>query len=250
MIRQGVLSDLAIKQAHPESFPLDIGSSISAQEAHLPLHPFRGIKLPRNIKNKKTVARFPINDIKNSSAFLNPSIKHQEQFKAIMEYRQKFDSDNVPQNLEIAYDQRLKGNYQPILYKAPTKQQIEMATQTASASIRLYPHKKSEGAKKFNMKNPEYQGLLSERSKATLYGMADEEHHPHLLNVLFPSFTKEGDNKKISDAEFKHTLSSYYFDSPSDIEIMNKAYNLADPIHEKAKIFPPPENEGATREKE
>lgn len=237
-MRTGVLSDLAIKQAHPESFPLDIGSSISAQDAHLPMHPLRGIKLPRNIKNKRTVARYPINDIKNNSTFLKPSIKHQEEFKAIMEYRQKFDSDNVPQNLEIAYDQRLKGNYQPILHKAPTKEQIEMATQTASASIRLYPHKKSEGAFKFNRANPDYQGLLTDRSKATLYGMADEEHHPHLLNVLFPSGVRES-NKKISDAEFKHTLSSYYFDSPSDIETINKAYNLADPIHEKAKIFPP-----------
>ena len=239
MVYQGVLSDLAIKQHHPEMFPLDIASSIDNHDAHLPTHPFRGIKLPRNIKNKKTVARMPLFDIKNMTTFLNPLTKHQTQFREVMEYRKKFDSANVPQNLEIAYDQRLHGNYTPIPPKAPTKEQIEIATQTVSSSIRLYPHKKSEGAMKFNTKNPNYRGLLTDRSKATLYGMADEEHHPHLLNVLFPSFTKEGNNKKISDAEFKHTLSSYYFDSPSDIETINKAYNLADPIHEKAKIFPP-----------
>jgi hypothetical protein len=79
MVLQGVLSDLAIKQAHPESFPLDISSSIDNHDAHLPTHPFRGIKLPRNIKNKKTIARFPINDIKNMTTFLNPLTKHQTQ---------------------------------------------------------------------------------------------------------------------------------------------------------------------------
>jgi hypothetical protein len=236
MVFTGVLSDLAIKQHHPEMFPLEISSSISTHDAHLPTHPFRGIKLPRNIKNKKTVPRFPINDIKNMTTFLNPLTKHQTQFREVMEYRKKFDSENVPQNLEIAYDQRLHGNYTPIPPKAPTKEQIEIATQTVSSSIRLYPHKKSEGAMKFNITNPIYRGLLTDRSKATLYNMADEEHHPHLLNVLFPN---ERNMKKLSDSDFKHTLASYYYDSPSDIETINKAYNLADPIHEKAKIFPP-----------
>ena len=235
MVLQGVLSDLAIKQAHPESFPLDIGSSIDNHDAHLPTHPFRGIKLPRNIKNKKTIARFPINDIKNMTTFLNPLTKHQTQFREVMEYRKKFESTNVPQNLEIAYDQRLHGNYTPIPPKAPTKEQIEIATQTVSSSIRLYPHKKSEGAMKFNIKNPIYRGLLTDRSKATLYNMADEEHHPHLLNVLFPN---ERNMKKLSDSDFKRTLASYYHDSPSNIEIMNKAYQQSTPHLDTKKIFP------------
>jgi hypothetical protein len=51
--------------------------------------------------------------------------------------------------------------------------------------------------------------------------MADEEDHPHLLKVLFP---QERNMKKLSDSDFKRTLASYYHDSPSNIEIMNKAY--------------------------
>jgi len=69
MVYSSVLSDLAIKQHHVEFFPLDIGSSIDNHDAHLPMHPLRGIKIPRDIKNKKTVARFPINDIKNMTTF-------------------------------------------------------------------------------------------------------------------------------------------------------------------------------------
>jgi hypothetical protein len=163
MVLQGVLSDLAIKQAHPEIFPLDIASSIDNHDAHLPTHPFRGIKLPRNIKNKKTVARFPIFDIKNMTTFLNPLTKHQTQFREVMEYRKKFDSANVPQNLEIAYDQRLHGNYTPIPPKAPSKQQIEMASQTPSASITLFTHTKHQGVKKFNEVNPQYKKFINSK---------------------------------------------------------------------------------------
>ena len=238
MVYGTVLSDLAIKQHHPEFFPLEISSSIDNHAAHLPMHPLRGIKIPRDIKNKKTVARFPINDIKNMSSFLNPSIKHQEQFKAVMQYREKFDSANVPQNLEIAYDQRLKGNYQPIPPKAPSKKQIEIASQTASPSIRLYSHTKHVGVSKFNQTNPEYINLLTARSKATLYNMADEEDHPHLLNVLFPH---ERNRKKLSDSDFKRTLTSYYHDSPSNIETINKAYESSTPHLDTRKIFPPTE---------
>jgi hypothetical protein len=239
-MRTGVLSDLAIKQHHPEFFPLDVGSSISTHDAHLPMHPLRGIKLPRDIKNKKTIARFPINDLKNIASFSQPARKHQQQFRAIMEYRKRFESDNVPQNLEIGYKERLQGNYTPIPPKAPSNKQIEMATQTASASIRLYKHTKHEGASRFNANNPEFRDLLSERSKATLYNMADPEHHPHLLNVLFPH---EKSKRKISDAEFKHTLSSYYFDSPSEIETINKAYEMSTPHLDTRKIFPNEEEE-------
>ena len=235
MVYQGVLSDLAIKQHHPEMFPLDIASSIDNHDAHLPTHPFRGIKLPRNIKNKKTVARFPIFDIKNMTTFLNPLTKHQTQFREVMEYRKKFDSANVPQNLEIAYDQRLHGNYTPIPPKAPSKQQIEMASQTPSASITLFTHTKHQGVTKFNEANPQYNNLLTARSKATLYNMADEEDHPHLLKVLFP---QERNMKKLSDSDFKRTLASYYHDSPSNIEIMNKAYKQSTPHLDTKKIFP------------
>jgi hypothetical protein len=234
-MRTGALSDLAIKQHHPESFPLDIGSSISTHDAHLPMHPLRGIKLPRNIKNKKTVARYPINDIKNMSSFVNPSIKHQETFRSVMEYRQKFNSQNVPQNLETAYKQRLQGNYTPIPPKAPSKLQLEMSTQAASASIRLFNHTEDENVSKFNQTNPELSNLLTDRSKATLYNMADEEHHPHLLKVLFPH---ERNMKKLSDSDFKHTLASYYYDSPSDIETINKAYESSTPHLDTRKIFP------------
>jgi hypothetical protein len=235
MVLQGVLSDLAIKQAHPESFPLDISSSIDNHDAHLPTHPFRGIKIPRNIKNKKTVPRYPINDIKNMTSFLNPLTKHQTQFREVMEYRKKFDSANVPQNLEIAYDQRLKMNYAPIVTKAPSKQQIEMASQTPSASITLFKHTNHQDVTNFDKSNPEYTNLLSSRSKATLYNMANEGDHHHLLKVLFP---QEKNMKMLTDSDFKRTLTSYYRDSPSDIEVLNKAYQQSTPHLDTKKIFP------------
>ena len=234
-MRTGVLSDLAIKQHHPEFFPLDVGSSISEHDAHLPMHPMRGIKLPKDIKNKKTIPRFPINDLKNLASFSQPARKHQQQFRAIMDYRKKFESDNVPQHIEIAYKERLQGNYKPIPPKAPSAKQIEMGTQTASASIRLYKHSKHEGVSKFDTNNPEFRDLLTERSKATLYNMADPKHHPHLLNVLFPH---EKSKRKISDSEFKHVLSTYYFDSPSEVETINKAYEMSTPHLDTRKIFP------------
>jgi hypothetical protein len=235
MVLQGVLSDLAIKQAHPESFPLDISSSIDNHDAHLPTHPFRGIKLPRNIKNKKTVPRYPINDIKNMTTFLNPLTKHQTQFREVMEYRKKFDSTNVPQNLEIAYDQRLKMNYAPIVTKAPSKQQIEMASGTPSASITLFKHTNHQDVTNFDKSNPQYNNLLTDRSKATLYNMADEQDHSHLLKVLFP---QEKNMKMLTDSDFKRTLTSYYRDSPSDIEVLNKAYQQSTPHLDTKKIFP------------
>ena len=235
MVYSSVLSDLAIKQHHPEFFPLDIASSIDNHDAHLPTHPFRGIKLPRNIKNKKTVARMPLFDIKNMTTFLNPLTKHQTQFREVMEYRKKFESTNVPQNLEIAYDQRLKGNYQPIIPKAPSKQQIEMASQTPSASITLFTHSKHQDVTNFDEANPEYTTLLTARSKATLYNMADEKDHQHLLKVLFP---QEKNMKMLSDSDFKRTLATYYHDSPSNIEVMNKAYQQSTPHLDTKKIFP------------
>jgi len=241
MVYSSVLSDLAIKQHHVEFFPLDIGSSIDDHAAHLPMHPFRGIKIPRDIKNKKTVARMPLFDIKNMTTFLNPLTKHQTQFRAVMEYREKFDSANVPQNLEIAYDQRLKGNYQPIPPKAPSKKQIEIASQSASASITLYSFAKHKGVTEFNRANPEYKNLLTSRSKATLYNMADEEDHPHLLNILFPNEKKN--MKKLSDSDFKRIFASYYHDSPSDIETINKAYEKSAPRKSTSKIFPKEEKE-------
>tara|TARA_R110000772_G_scaffold1832_2_gene6210 strand:- start:1495 stop:2223 length:729 start_codon:yes stop_codon:yes gene_type:complete len=235
MVYSSVLTDLAIKQAHPESFPLDISSSIDNHDPHLPTHPFRGIKLPRNIKNKKTVARYPINDIKNMTTFLNPLTKHQTQFREVMEYRKKFDSANVPQNLEIAYDQRLKMSYEPILQKTPSKQQIEMSSGTPSASITLFKHSKHEDVSKFDEANPEYTTLLTARSKATLYNMADEKDHHHLLKVLFP---QEKNMKMLTDSDFKRTLSSYYRDSPSNIDTINKAYQQSTPHLDTKKIFP------------
>ena len=113
-----------------------------------------------------------------------------------------------------------------------------MASQTASPSIRLYSHTKHIGVSKFNQANPEYMNLLTARSKATLYNMANEEHHSHLLNVLFPH---ERNRKKLSDSDFKRTLASYYHDSPSDIETINKAYENSTPHLDTSKIFPPTE---------
>jgi hypothetical protein len=44
--------------------------------------------------------------------------------------------------------------------------------------------------------------------------------------------------KKLSDSDFKRTLASYYHDSPSNIEVMNKAYQQSTPHLDTKKIFP------------
>ena len=86
MARQGVLSDTAIKHRYPEWFPVDIASQSLMHPMHLQKNIFKGIKIPRQIKQNTTVARFPITDLKNYAEFGAPQRSQEAQFYSIMNY--------------------------------------------------------------------------------------------------------------------------------------------------------------------
>jgi hypothetical protein len=77
-----------------------------------------------------------------------------------------------------------------------------MSSQTPSASITLFKHTNHQDVTNFDKSNPEYTNLLTSRSKATLYNMANEQDHHHLLKVLFP---QEKNMKMLTDSDFKRT---------------------------------------------
>ena len=157
-MRTGVLSDQAIKHRYVEWFPLDIASQSLMHPMHLQKNIFKGIKIPRQIKQNTTVARFPINDLKNYATFSAPQRSEQAQFYSIMNYRQQLGSNNYS-NLETAYEQRINNNHilTPILRPSNDNNLNQV-----SATLTL-------DKKEIN------------RLKETLHLIADEDEHGELM---------------------------------------------------------------------
>jgi len=157
-MRQGVLSDQAIKHRYPEFYPLSIGTQELMHPMHLQKNIFTGIKIPRQIKQHTSVARFPITDLHNFAVFGAPQRSQEAQFYSIMNYRKQLGSNNYS-NLETAYEQRIKGNHilTPILRPSNDNNQNQV-----SATLTL-------DKKEIN------------RLKQTLNLIADEDEHGELM---------------------------------------------------------------------
>jgi hypothetical protein len=216
MARTGVLSDLAIKQAYPDRFPLDIGSELDNQTIALPTHPFKGSK--KNIK-KKQIARYPYYDFNNRATIISPMRQPETYFDLTMQYRKKLNSSNVPNNLEFGYRDRLQQGYEPIHTSLPTKEQIMNAMNNNSSTIHLKkePHPVVE---KFNERNPNHINLVSNRIKHTLYNMAEESDIDYLLQV-------GSKGAKINDEQFKINLMQHYDGDDEAVATIQDAFNAA-----------------------
>ena len=216
MARTGVLSDLAIKQAYPERFPLDVGQEIDNQTIALPTHPFKGAK--KGLK-KKQIARYPYYDLNNRATIMTPLRQPETYFDLTMNYRKQLHSSNVPSNLEFGYRDRLQQGYEPLHPEPPSKEDIMNAMDKNSSTI----HLKKElhpVVNKFNERNPNHINLVSNKIKHTLYNMAEEGDIDYLLQIG----TK---GAKINDEQFKINLLHHYDGDDEAVSVIQDAFNAA-----------------------
>ena len=148
MPRFGVLSDLAVKAARPEFFPLDLQLTADSQPANLHHHHLKGAK----IKIKKGITpRYAMNDLNNFATFTAPQAKERAKFNAVQEVQ---------------------------LY--------EISTQTSS-TLQMFGMSKLEGSSVFDKHAPEYSNAFSKRIKSTFANIVEPEELGSLVSSLFPS---------------------------------------------------------------
>ena len=198
MSRQGVLSDLAIKQRFPEFFPLDVGGQALMHPIHLQKNIFKGIKVPKRAKRYTDVSRFPINDLKNFSTFGSAGRSQEAELLAIMNYRKELGSNNVMGNLETAFQARNKADYTPPLMFRP---EVGAGGVQAPATLSL--------------------GRLQtdDRIKNTFNLIASEEDHAFLHRE------NEGHDETLS------RLNKVYRDDPDQLSIIERAWHQTGKQH-------------------
>ena len=213
MARTGILSDLAIKQAYPERFALDVGAEIDNQTIALPTHPFKGAK--KGLK-KKQIARYPYYDLANRATLMAPLRQPEVYYDLTMEYRKKLHSTN----LQYGYRDRLQG-FEPVHPALPTKEDIinSMGNNSATIHLQKEPH---PVINKFNERNPNHTNLVSDRIKHTLYNMSDEADHAYLLKI-----GHKGAKGKVTDEEFKLNLMNHYEGDDEAVFVIQDAFNNA-----------------------
>lgn len=111
-MRQGVLSDLAIKSAYPEFQAPNLGLASALEMIVMDKHEFIGIKMPKDIKRKR-VSRFPINDIANLSSLSENKAK--TLYASVQGYRKKLGSSNFDledrQHKFKEFDKKMSADY-------------------------------------------------------------------------------------------------------------------------------------------
>jgi hypothetical protein len=234
MPRFGVLSDLAVKAARPEYFPLDLGLTSDSQPANLAHHHLKGVK----IKIKKGITpRFAMTDLNNFAMFTAPQAKEKAKFNAVMNYRQNLGSSNFDGNLETAYGKRITAGQHVPKYEAPTKQEVElyeMSTQTSS-TLQMFGLSKKQGAKIFEKHAAEYSYAFTNRMKSTFANIVEPEEIRTLVSSLFPSgFIK---NNRYRDYDILENLNRLYRNEPEQIGIVQRAYDASSGVAGK-KLFP------------
>ena len=188
-MRQGVLSDTAIKHRYPEWFPLDIATQDLMHPIHLQKNIFKGIKVPRQQKRHTTIARYPINDLKNFATFAAPQRSEEAQFYSIMNYRQQLGSNNYS-NLETSYEQRIKANHVPTPLLRPSNDN----------NLNQIPATLTLDKKEIN------------RLKQTLNLIADEDEHGELMR----------ENERHEDSLAR--LNKIYRDDPEALASIERAW--------------------------
>jgi hypothetical protein len=234
MVRFGVLSDLAVKAARPEYFPLDLGTTADSQPANLAHHHLKGAK----IKIKKGITpRFMMSDLNNFATFTVPEAKEKAKFNAVMNYRKQLGSSNFDGNLETSYGKRITAGQHVPKYEAPTKEEVqlyEISTQTSS-TLQMFGMSKLEGSSVFDKHAPEYSNAFSKRMKSTLANIAEPEDIGSLVSSLFPSgFIKKN---KYRDYDVLENLNRLYRNEPEQTGIVQRAYDASSGVAGK-KLFP------------
>jgi len=237
-MRQGVLSDLAVKFRYPEMTPLDIGSQELMHPIHLQKNIFKGIKVPKRTKKYTSVSRFPVNDLKNFAQFGSAGRSQEAEFLAIQNYRKELGSNNVMPHLETAFQARNKADYIP----APMLRPEEGAGGVqVSATLSLGRYNRKEGQDVFSQAVVGSRSFLSARMRATLANIAEPQDYPTLMSYLVPG----GLPTKISDEDAKSKLNKVYRDDAEQLGIIERAYHAAG----RQNILPiPMDNEETTEE--
>jgi hypothetical protein len=233
-MRFGPLSDLAVKAARPEYFPLDLGTTADSQPANLHHHHLKGAK----IKIKKGITpRFMMTDLNNFATFTAPQAKEKAKFNAVQNYRKQLGSSNYDMNLETAYGKRITAGSHVPKYEAPTKEEVqlyEISTQTSS-TLQMFGMSKSVGALVFDKHAPEYSNAFSKRIKSTFANIVEPEEIRTLVSSLFPSgFIK---NNRYRDYDILENLNRFYRNEPEQTGIVQRAYDASSGVAGK-KLFP------------
>jgi hypothetical protein len=219
MSRTGVLSDNAVKFRYVEFFPLDIGNQEDIGSIQLDKHIFKGIKVPKNIRTRNKVSRFPINDLKNFAQFGSRGREKESEFYAIMNYRKELGSNNVMPHLETAFKERMDAGYKP----APMFVPPENTLIKTPATLSLGRYLRKEGQDVFSKNVPGSRSILSARMRATLSNIAEPQDYNKLLDVLVPG----GIPTRVTDEEAFSKLVKSYRHQPEQLSIIEKAYHAS-----------------------
>jgi hypothetical protein len=223
-MRQGVLSDLAVKHRWPEMFPLDVGGQELMHPIHLQKNIFKGIKPPKRTKRFTDVSRFPVNDLKNFATFGSAGRSQEAEFYAIMAYRKELGSNNYPSHMETAFQARNNADYTP----APLFRPDEGAGGVqAPATLSLGRYNRKQGQDAFSQAVVGSRSFLSARMRATLANIAEPADYPTLMSYLVPG----GLPTKISDEEAKSKLNEIYRDDPEQLGIIERAWHASGRQH-------------------
>lgn len=219
-LRQGVLSDLAVKFRYPEMFPLSIDAQELMHPIHLQKNIFKGIKPPKRTKRFTDVARFPVNDLKNFATFGSAGREKEAEFYAIMNYRKELGSNNVMPHLETAFIARNKADYTPAPMFRPD---TGAGGVQAPATLSLGRFMRKEGQDMFSQSVPGSRSFLSARMRATLSNIAEPADYPTLMSYLVPG----GLPNKVSDEEAKSKLNEIYRDDPVALSTIERAWHAS-----------------------
>jgi len=223
-MRQGVLSDLAVKYRNPEWFPLDLGGQELMHPIHLQKNIFKGIKAPKRAKRFTDISRYPINDLKNFAQFGSAGRSQEAEFYAIQNYRKELGSNNVMPHLETAFQARNKADYTPAPMFRP---EPGAGGVQAPATLSLGRYFRKEGQDAFSQAVVGSRSFLSARMRATLANIAEPGDYPTLMSYILPG----GFPTKISDEEAMSKLTNVYRDNPEALGTIERAWHASGKQH-------------------
>jgi len=217
-MRTGVLSDQSIKERNPEWFPLDIGSQEFLHPIHMDKHVFKGIKGRK--KFRTTVARFPINDLKNFASFGSPANKERAEFNAVMNYRKELGSSNFSPNLETAFDDRREMTYTPIL---PKEAAHGSGGVQVGLTLSLGRYNRKQGQDVYSNVIPGSRSYITPRMRSTLSNLVPQEQILN-LNEMFAPGGFNPRTGKLTDEYILNKLQDKYRDDPQQLNLIERAY--------------------------
>ena len=205
MVRQGVMSDISIREQYPEMFPLSLGFQQALYAPNLTKPKMN--KASKKVKHATDYARMPIYDIKNFARLSTPQNATIAGFQGVLNYRKKIGSSNVPANLQLGYEEQKEQVYTMRVPKATTKTIFEFSP------------KRAESILQFNEKFPMQRVYLDPRTKAMLMNLGSDEEIQRVMENTLPKPLK-------GKYEHEHALALLerkYDNSPEDIAVLRRA---------------------------